>query len=90
MRLLSPKREIGPHSIPTDILQLIKCNIAKLLYKIVNLSFSTGVYSDKLKIANVLPMFKDKGSRLQYCKYRPISLSSNINKICKNIMFKAL
>ena len=34
-------------SIPTDILQLIKCNISKPLSEILNLSFSTSIYPDK-------------------------------------------
>ena len=46
---------------------------------IINLSFSTGIYPDNLKIAKVNPIYKDKGSMLQCCNYRPISLLSNIN-----------
>ena len=76
----------GPNSIPTTILHLIKLEIAKPLASIINLSFSTGIHPDKLKIAQVMPVFK-KGSRLETCNYRPISLLSNINKIFEKVMY---
>ena len=83
---LCSNKATGPHSIPTDILQLIKFNIATPLTRIINLSFSTGVYPDNLKVARVIPVYKDKGSMLQCNNYRPISLLSNINKIYEKIM----
>ena len=48
---LISNKATGSHSIPTNILQLIKCNISKPLSGILNLSFSTSIYPDKLKIA---------------------------------------
>ena len=38
----------GPYSIPTEILQTIKQNICYPLKEIINMSFATGVYPDKL------------------------------------------
>ena len=40
----------------------------------------TGVFPSLLKTAKVVPDFK-KDSKLDYSKYRPISLLSNIEKI---------
>ena len=87
---LCTNKATGPHSIPTDILQLIKFNIATPLSEIINLSFSTGIYPDNLKTAEVIPIYKDKGSMLQCCNYRPISLLSNINKIYEKMMHSRL
>ena len=87
---LCSNKATGPHTIPTDILQLIKFNIATPLTMIINLSFSTGVYPDNLKIVKVIPVYKDKGSMLQCSNYRPISLLSNINKIYEKIMYNRL
>ena len=39
----------GPHSIPTDILKKIKCNICVPLREIINMSFEMGVYPQNLK-----------------------------------------
>ena len=80
----------GPHSIPTDILKLIKSNICYPLKEIINLSFATGIYPIKLKIAKVNPVFKNKGDPLHITNYRPISLLSNINKIFEILIYSRL
>ena len=41
-------------SIPFIILQLLKHDIAKPLANLINLSFSTGVFPTKLKMAKVI------------------------------------
>ena len=87
---LNNNKALGPNSIPTDIFHLIKLNVAKPLADIVNLSFQTGIYIDVLKISKVAPIFKEKGSDLDYSNYRPISLLSNINKIIEKIMHERL
>ena len=83
---LQCNKATGPHSIPTDILQLIKFNICTPLCEIINLSFTTGIYPDQLKIAKIIPIHKEKGCKLQCNNYRPISLLSNINKIFEKLM----
>ena len=50
------------------LLHLVKLNIVAPIVEIVNLSVANGIYIDNLKT------FKDKGSRLDYNNYRPISL----------------
>ena len=52
-----------------------------------NLSFSPGVFPSLLKMARVVPIFKED-SELEYQNYRPISLLSNIEKILKKLMHK--
>ena len=76
----------GPTSVPTDILHYLKYDIARPLCWIINISLSSGIHPDKLKIAKVIPIYK-KGSKLQACNYRPISLLSNLNKIFEKIVF---
>ena len=53
---------------------------------LINISFSTGIHPDKLKIAKVISIYK-KGSQLMSSNYRPISLLSNINKIFEKLVF---
>ena len=76
----------GPCSIPSKILKMISLEIAEPLSWIANICFSTGVHPDKLKIAKIIPIYK-KGSKLQTCNYRPISLLSNLNKIFEKLIF---
>ena len=56
---------------------------------IFNLSFTNGEHPNKLRIAQVISVFK-KGSKLVPSNYRPISLLSNINKILEKLMFSRL
>ena len=84
-----PNKGSGPNSIDVHILQLIKEEISDPLCKIFNLSFSTGVHPDLLKISKTIPIFK-KGSRLLVSNYRPISLLSNLNKILEKLMFSRM
>ena len=80
----------GPNSIPNQIFHLIKLIVAQPLSDVVNLSFSTGEYIEKLKISKVIPTYKENGDKTLSQNYRPISLLSNINKIFEKIMHKRL
>ena len=82
---LDKNKSSGPHSIPTNILHLLKNQICIPLNKIFNLSFATGKHPDVLKISKTIPIFK-KGSRLLVSNYRPISLLSNLNKILEKLV----
>ena len=64
----------------------MKHAFSKPLCDIFNLSFTTGIYPDKLKLSETIPVFK-KGSKLEVSNYRPISLLSNINKILEKLMY---
>ena len=87
---LHPKKAQGPSSIPTAIFRLIIPTIAQPLTEIINLSFSTGTYIDSMKVSKVIPIFKEKGSDLDFNNYRLISLLSNVNKIIEKIMHERL
>ena len=82
---LSTSKSSGPNGIPTHILHLLKNHMSGILTKIFNLSLSSGVHPDLLKISKTIPIFK-KGSRLLVSNYRPISLLSNLNKILEKIV----
>ena len=87
---LNVNKSTEPHSIPNDILQLIRVNIAEPLSEIVNLSFANGTYIENLKISKAIPTFKEKGSNLECNNCRPVSLLSNINKIIEKLMYTRL
>ena len=83
-------KAVGPNSIPNMIIHMIKFIIAEPLAEILNRSFETGIYIDKLKISRIVPIFKEKGNNLLAENFRPISLLSNINKNFEKIMHKRL
>ena len=86
---MNKNKASGPNSIPNEILHILKDEISQPLSYIFNLSFSSGVHPDILKLAKTIPVFK-KDSRLQVSNYRPISLLSNINKILEKLMYARL
>ena len=86
---LNSSKASGPNSIPYRILFLLKNDISKQLADLFNLSFLTGVFLSVFKTAKVVPVFK-KDSKLDYSNYRPISSSSNIEKILEKLMYKRL
>ena len=67
------------------ILKLAKQPNSNHLSKILNLSFSSGIFPERLKTAKVTPIFK-KGSKLECSNYRPISLLFNLDKIIEKLM----
>ena len=79
----------GPSSIPTKILRLLTDDISEHLSIIFNISFATGKFPEKLKVAKVIPTHK-KDSKLECSNYRKISLLSNIDKILKKLMHNRL
>ena len=86
---LNLNKSTGPFSIPSNILSSLKPEISIPLSKIINLSFSTGIFPNNLKIAKVIPIHKE-GSKLELTNYRPISLLSNIDKNFEKLLYKCV
>ena len=60
-------------------------HIVDPLSYICNLSLTLGVFPGKLKIANVIPLFK-KDNQICFNNYRPVSLLCTFSKIFEMIM----
>ena len=56
------------------------------LTRILNLSISTGIVPDKLKIAKVIPIYK-KDDAEKFSNYRPVSLLPCFSKILERLVF---
>ena len=63
--------------------------VSPLLATLINESFSSGDFPDKLKIAKVITLHR-KGSTDNPSNYRPISLLSVFSKIFEKVMHKTL
>lgn len=86
---INSKKSSGQSSIPYNVLSLIKNEIACPLSKIINLSFTLGVFPTQLKLTKVIPIHK-KESKLDCTNYRPISLLSNIDKLFEKLIHDRL
>jgi len=79
----------GPDSVPGPVIKYVKFLIATLLAHIFNLSCTTGIFPDGLKLARVTPIFK-KGSMTDISNYRPISLLNSFSKLFEKIIHAKL
>ena len=68
--LLKTGKSLGPNSIPMKIIKRLSPLISYPLSLIINESFLSGIFPDKMKLANVIPLFK-KGCPLTASNYRP-------------------
>ena len=82
-------KAIGPNIIPVTILKEIKKEILEPLSTLINLLFDTADFSNCLKLANVIPVYK-KGDQQECNNYRPISLLSNISKLIEIVLYNRL
>ena len=89
INILNPSKSVGPNSIPIKLVKIIGDWVSPLLALLVNQSFQSGIFPDKLKIAKVISLFK-KGNPELPSNYRPISLLSIFSKIFEKLMYKRL
>ena len=82
-------KSTGPASIHLKLLIIAADLIVVPLCRIINLSFSCGVFPDVLKVAKVIPLHKG-GSTEEVNNFRPISLLSIFDKIIEKLMHKRL
>ena len=65
---MDTSKSVDPYSIPTNILKLSCSVLSKPIVKLIDFSFSEGTFTDLLKFANNIPVFK-KGDNLDYNNY---------------------
>ena len=82
---LKPKLSSGIDFISNKLLKQIAPIIITPLHYLVNLSLETGYIPREIKIAKIIPVFKD-GDCHQYTNYRPISLLSSFAKLLEKIV----
>ena len=79
----------GPNSIPIRLLKIRNYHISVSLSILINYSFESGIFPDKLKITQIIPIFKKDDSSL-VSNYRPISLLSILSKVFEKAMYERL
>ena len=83
---LDPKKSTGPNGVPIFILKILKPFFSVWLSELINLSFTSGIFPDLLKLAKVSPLHK-KECKLNFLNYRPISLLSVFSKIFEKTIY---
>ena len=86
---LPTKNSCGYDDISSKVLKVIAPVIIKPLTLLINQVLNTGIFSDKLNIAKVIPIYK-KGDPQLFENFRPISLLPTISKVLEKILHKQL
>jgi hypothetical protein len=79
----------GRDNIPIKLIKLCAYELAPILTDINNTSMIEGVFPDNLKVAKVIPVFKNGDAR-SVSNYRPISILSAFSKIAEKIIYVRL
>ena len=76
-------------SIPNKILKKSVCIISPVLKDIINQAFDSGLFPDKLKLAQITPIPKN-GNGKDVMDFRPISILPSVSKIIEKAMANQL
>ena len=77
----------GYDNISNVLLKEIIDPLAKVLVEIFNKSMATGEFTSPMKLAEIVPLYKNKEHYIDSF-YRPISLLTTISKILEKIMYR--
>ena len=86
IKKIKPKSSSGHDKISSILLKRISNHISPTLALIINQSLLTGIFPDKLKIAQVMPLYKKDNPHI-FDNYRPISLLPVVSKIFEKIVY---
>ena len=78
------KTSLDNDNINMKIVKEVITQIAKPFSFICNESFEEGIFPDNMKIAKVLPLYKN-GEKHLFTNYRPVSLLSQFSKILEKL-----
>ena len=89
INVLNMKIAVRKDAISIKYYKIAKSLISPIISKMINKRISQGSFTDCLKIAQVIPVYK-KGSKTNCSNYRPISFLPPISKIFEKIIFSPL
>uniref|UniRef100_A0A669B1C7 Reverse transcriptase domain-containing protein n=1 Tax=Oreochromis niloticus TaxID=8128 RepID=A0A669B1C7_ORENI len=78
------KSSMDYHDINMSVVKQVILNIASPLTYVCNLSFQSGCFPKKMKIAKVIPLYKSNDKH-SFTNYRPISLLPQFSKILEKL-----
>ena len=89
IRNLKNSNSVGQDNIPVKLIKSCDSLLAPILVEINNQSLLEGIFPNALKIAKVVPIFKN-GDLKCVSNYRPISVLPAFSKITEKIVYKRL
>ena len=89
LRLLAPNKACGTDNISARVIVECAEELVVPLTKICRISVAGGVFPERWKQANIIPIFK-KGDKKQPQNYRSVSLLSLFGKILERVVYDQL
>ena len=86
---LKAKTSTDYNYISPKIVKSNHISIAQPLAHIINISFKSGIFPQRLKVAKVVPIYKSK-DECNFENYRPISLLPTFSKIIERLVYNRL
>ncbi|XP_065662691.1 uncharacterized protein LOC136085324 [Hydra vulgaris] len=86
---LKRNKPIGADEVSGNIVVNCYESLKDILYKVFNASIKQGVFPDQLKIAKVIPIYK-QGDKTNINNYRPILVLSTFSKLLERIIYKRI
>ena len=86
---LKPKNNRGKDCITVELFKLASPHFSTFLCKLVNKTFSVGIFPDHLKRAIITPIFKN-GDKNCTSNYRPISLLPFLSELLEKCLISRL
>ena len=87
INLLKNSKSEGIDGISISVIKSCADILALPLYYIFNASISHGIFPDSLKVAKIIPIFKNDDCS-NFSNYRPISILSCFSKILEKLVYK--
>ena len=78
---MAPKQSTGYDNLSPKVLKDIGEELAPALSIAINLSISKGIFPSQLKIAKIVPLFKNKGKIWHFENWRPVALLPALFKV---------
>ncbi len=89
-KLLIECHATSPAALTIYLRDFSKYEIAPVLRHIINKMTKDGYFPSSLKIAKIVPIYKQKGEKCDAKNYRPISILPAVAKIIEKILCKRL
>ena len=86
LRELNVNKSPGPDLMHARVIKEISCALIDPFYIIFNLSLKLGKIPSAWKLASVIPIYKNKGSKQEAGNYRPISLTCIACRMMESII----
>ena len=86
---LNNKKATREGDIPVNLLEESVDTYLPVLTEIINSSFEQNEFPSKLKLADIIPIFKKKNPR-NIENYRPVSVLSHISKVFEKLIYKQI